>query len=102
MNNETLENVTSDKLLGVNIDHNLSWEKHITTIMSTINRKLAVLRRSKQYIPLSTRKLFFNTHSASHLLLCNYLGQFTPYTEPVTSSKEGSSYDIRHKGHIPP
>ncbi len=57
MNNDTLENVTSDKLLGVTIDHNLSWEKHITTIVSTINRKLALLR-IKWYMPLSTRKLF--------------------------------------------
>ncbi len=43
MNNDTLENVASDKLLGVTIDHNLSWEKHITTIVSTINKKLALL-----------------------------------------------------------
>ncbi len=31
------KNVTSDKLLGVNLDHNLSWEKHFTTIMSIEN-----------------------------------------------------------------
>ncbi len=47
MNNDTLKNVTSDKLLGVTIDHNLAWEKHITTIVSTINRKRALLRRIK-------------------------------------------------------
>ncbi len=58
MNNDILENVTSDKLLSVTIDHNLSWEKHITTILSTINRKLALLRRIKRYMPLSIRKLF--------------------------------------------
>ncbi len=47
MNNDTWENVTSDKLLGVTVDHYLSWEKHITTIVSTINKKLALLRRIK-------------------------------------------------------
>ncbi len=58
MNNDTFENVTSDKLLGITIDHNLSCEKHITTILSNINRKRALLGRIKQYMPLSTRKLF--------------------------------------------
>ncbi len=67
MNNDTVENVTCDKLLGVTIDNNLSWEKHITTIVSTIKRKLALLRRIKQQMPLSTRKLFFNTHILPHI-----------------------------------
>ncbi len=70
MNNSTLENVTHDKLLGVIIDHNLSLEKHITTIVSTINIKSALLRRIKQYMPVSTRKLFFNTHILSHIDYC--------------------------------
>ncbi len=37
MNNDTLENVTSDKLLGVTIDHNLSWEKQPLYQPSTEN-----------------------------------------------------------------
>ncbi len=60
MNNDTLENVTSDKLLGVTIDHNLSWEKHITTICLT----------------LTTVQLSGTVH---HI-----------HREPVTSSKESS------------
>ncbi len=70
MKNDTLKNVTFDKLLGVTIDHNLSWEKHITTIVSTINRKLALLRRIKRYMPLSIRKLFFNTHILARIDYC--------------------------------
>ncbi len=102
MNNDTLENVTSDKLLGVTIDNNLSWEKHITTIVSTINRKLALLRRIKQYMPLSTRKLFLIHTFCLTLTTVQLSRAVHPYTEPVTSSKEGSSCDIKHNGHIPP
>ncbi len=58
MYNDTLKDVTTPELLDITIDHNLSCEKHITTIVSTINRKLALLRRIKRYMPLSTRKLF--------------------------------------------
>ncbi len=62
---------------------------------------LLSLEGSNGTCPYLLESYFYCTHSASHWLLCNYLGQFTPYTEPVTSSKEGSSCDIRHKGHIP-
>ncbi len=37
--------------------------------------------------------------------VCNnnkQIKNFTPYSEPVTSSKEGSSCDIRHQRHILP
>ncbi len=81
MNNDTLENVTSDKLLVVNIDHNLSWEKHITTIVSTINRKLALLRRINRYMPLSTRKLFFNTQILPHIDYCAIIWGSSPHTQ---------------------
>ncbi len=45
MNDKYLENVEFEKLLGVVINHNLSWESHINGVVSNINRKLALLRR---------------------------------------------------------
>ncbi len=44
MNGQYLENVSTDKLLGVKINHNLSWEEHINSIVRKINSKLALLR----------------------------------------------------------
>ncbi len=80
-NNDTLENVKSDKLLRDTIDHNLSWEKHITTIVSTINRKLALLRRIKRYMSISTRKLFFNTFILPHIDYCAIIWGSSPHTQ---------------------
>ncbi len=58
MNNDTLENVTSDKLLGVTIDHDLSWEKHIRTIVSTINENLLSLKGSSCTCPYLLESYF--------------------------------------------
>ncbi len=44
MNGQYLENVSTDKLLGVKNNHNLSWEEHINSIVRKINSKLALLR----------------------------------------------------------
>ncbi len=70
MNNNTLENVTSDRLLCVTIGHNMSCEKHITTIVSTIKRKLAFLKRINWCMPVSAWKLLFNTHILPHINYC--------------------------------
>lgn len=52
LNDIPLENVTSTKLLGVTLNHNMLWEEHIKTIVSKINRNIALLRRIKRYLPL--------------------------------------------------
>ncbi len=94
MNNDTLEYVTSDKLLGVTVDHNLSWEKHITTIVSTINRKLALLRRIKRYMPLSTRKLFFNTQILPHIDYSAIIWGSSPHTQNLLLAQKRAAYVI--------
>ncbi len=62
MNGKYLENVESEKLLVVVLNHTLSWESHINGVVSNINRKQALLRRIKGCLPLATRKLFSNSH----------------------------------------
>jgi hypothetical protein len=39
-----------------------TWDEHIYSTEKVINRKLALLRRIKCFLPLNARKLFFNTH----------------------------------------
>ncbi len=43
LNDTQLENVENDKLLGVHINNNLSWENHINSIFSKENRNIALL-----------------------------------------------------------
>ncbi len=44
MDSQLLANVESNKLLGVIINKNLSWEEQIVRMVSTVNKKLALLR----------------------------------------------------------
>ncbi len=71
INGKYLENVESEKLLGVVINHNLLWESHINGVVSNINRKLGLLRRIKDCLPLPTRKLFSNSHILPYIDYCS-------------------------------
>ncbi len=51
MNNDTLENVTSDKLLGVTIDHNLSWENILQPLCHPSTETLLSLEGSSGTCP---------------------------------------------------
>ena len=62
-----LENTMNEKLLGVQINNNLSWDEHIHYTEKIINRKLALLNKIKSYLPLAARKLFYNTHILPHM-----------------------------------
>ena len=47
LNGNNLEQVTSEKLLGVTIDESLSWKQQIKVIKRTITYKISLLRRIK-------------------------------------------------------
>ena len=57
-----LEEVQSYKYLGVMININLAWHDHIQFIKSKINKKLGLLKRIKNYLPLHSRILFYNSY----------------------------------------
>ncbi len=71
MNRQYLENVSTDKLLGVKINHNLFLEEHINSIVRKVNRKLALLRGIKGCLPLETRKMFLGAHILPHMDYCS-------------------------------
>ena len=56
INNLQLEHVESEKLLGVHIDHSLSFTKHVDFVCKNISSKTALLCRIKHYLPLTCKK----------------------------------------------
>ncbi len=62
MGSENFQNVELEKILGITTNQNLSWAEHLKKITATVNSKVALLRRIKSVIPLSTHKLFCYTH----------------------------------------
>ena len=55
-----IECVTNEKLLGVEIDNFLTFNKHISCLASKVSLRILALRRIKHFLPLFARKLFYN------------------------------------------
>ena len=60
LSGHTLENVEMHKLLGIHIDHNLQYTCHVDAVCKTLTYKLFTLRKIKRFLPMHTRKLFYN------------------------------------------
>jgi hypothetical protein len=62
---QTVEEVDSHKVLGVTVDNNLSWSKHVTALCKTASKKVYQLSRIKHFLNPHARKLFFHAHIQS-------------------------------------
>ena len=71
--NSTLQNVETEKLLGVVIDKHLSWKRQVDKVASTISKSIALLRRIKCYLPLDTRLTYYKTFLQPHIDYCNII-----------------------------
>ena len=48
----SLDRLNSTKFLGVIIDANLTWKKHIDAISETISRNAGMLTKLKHFVPV--------------------------------------------------
>ena len=68
---QKIEQVTSEKLLGIQIDNSLTWNDQIHKVKKTAQFKISLLRKIKRYLPKKTRKLFYNYYIKPHLNYCS-------------------------------
>jgi len=59
-NGSEIEQITSQKLLGVKLDNHLSFTEHIDDTCKKVSQRIAVLKKIKRNLPLAERKLYFN------------------------------------------
>ena len=64
-----IRNPNSKKLVGVNFNSKLKFEKHFITIYQRANRKLNALARLTPYMELGKRRMLMNAFFNSQ---CNY------------------------------
>ena len=55
-----LNQVHSQKLLGVTIDSQLSFDQHVDDLYKKLAQRIAVLRKIRRSVPLDQRKLYYN------------------------------------------
>lgn len=61
INRKRLEQVTSQKLLGVIIDDKLNFDDDIEELCKKISQRIAVLKKIICFMPLEQRMLYFNS-----------------------------------------
>ena len=51
LNDTNLTEVNNHKHLGIIISSNMSWSSHINEILAKVEKRLSIMRRSKQNLP---------------------------------------------------
>ena len=87
LSDRTICQVAEEKLLGVQIDHALSWNSQVQKQKKTIIFKLFLLKRIRKFLPLETRKLFYNYYVKPHFEYCNTIWGNCSKTNIYTMTK---------------
>lgn len=67
VNNTSIEQVSSHRLLGVIVDDHLSWKQHVNKLCKLLSRKIFVLSKLKHYFNSNDRKLFYLSQIQTHI-----------------------------------
>ena len=68
--NFDLQVTSYEKVLGVNIDDNLTWTNHFQYVTKKISTNLWLLSQIKSYLPLKHRMIYYNAYIKPHLEYC--------------------------------
>ena len=71
LNNDELNMITNDKVLGIIIDNNLTWSQHVDKVCKKITTNLWRLSRIKEYLTIPQRVQFYKTYIQPHIDYCN-------------------------------
>ena len=71
-----IENSKYEKLLGVNIDSKLSFEKHLNIICSKARAKINALGKAAPFMNIEKRRTIMNAFFNSHFIYCLLIWMF--------------------------
>ena len=67
INNENIEKISSINFLGIHLDGNLTWNKHIDMLTNKLSRVLGILNRFKYIYPQHILLTIYNSLFMSHV-----------------------------------
>ena len=70
INNIKIDRVNDTKFLGVHIDANLSWSKHLNVIQKKVSKSIGVMSRIKNKLNEETKLTLYSTLILPHLTYC--------------------------------
>ncbi len=69
INGTNIERVDELNFLGLTLDTNLNWNKHIEKVSNKCSKTIGILNRLKYVFPLEIKIILYNTLFLSHQLL---------------------------------
>jgi len=75
--NQTIQEEVNHKVLGVVIDHNLTWTDHLSSISKSMSTKIFQLSQIKKFLPQNAKKMFFDAYILSIINYCSTLWDST-------------------------
>ena len=70
-NNETLNMISNDKILGVFVDNNLTWSDHIKYLTKKIASSTWLLSKIKKFLSQDHRVQFYKSYIQPHIDFCS-------------------------------
>ena len=72
-NDTELQITTGDKILGVNIDENLTWNNHYQFVCRKISSYIWLLSRISRFLSNEHRLLYYKSYIQPHFNYCNVI-----------------------------
>ena len=69
--NEPVKRVQSTKVLGVHIDENLTWDKHIDVVAKKVSSGISAIRKLKEFVNQDTLVSVYNALLRPHFEYCS-------------------------------
>ena len=72
-----IERVTEGRFLGVIVDENLTWSRHIKTIQTKMARYIGLMYKLKKQLPQKVRIQIYHSFVQSHINYCSLVWGFS-------------------------
>ena len=73
VNDQQIEKVKCTKFLGLYIDHELSWRKHVDQIATKISKMTGIMAKARHVLSIQTLKKIYNTMVYPYLTYCSII-----------------------------
>ena len=98
--NLPIERLTESKFLGVIVDENLTWSRHIKAIQTKMARYIGLMYKLKSQLPLKVRIQIFHSFVQSHINYCSLVWGFSAKTniDSLFRGGGGIGYQVADTG----
>jgi len=65
--------VSDTKFLGIYIDENLNWKRHVSEIYARVSKSVGMLNRVKKFLSKACLKMLYDSFILSQIVYCNII-----------------------------